>query len=110
MLVFRSVGKFQEKRANYWQSSTRQLLRSGIKIGHQFVSLFDVASTDGFLLRAMDPYLLVGRDVAGMITIDRLEGAKFEPLRQQLRPRTADKATHIRSAHAKTTQPEVKEH
>src|SRR6266446_2357625 len=45
-----------------------------------------------------------------MITIDRLEGAKFEPLRQQLRPRTADKATHIRSAHAKTTQPEVKEH
>src|SRR6266550_42672 len=45
-----------------------------------------------------------------MVAIDRLECAKFEPPRQQLRPGAADKATYIGSAHPKTAQPEAQEH
>ena len=60
VLVLRGVRKFEEERSNDGQARTRHLLCRSVEIGQQFVSFFDIAFADRFLLGTMDPDLLVG--------------------------------------------------
>jgi hypothetical protein len=69
------VGKFKEERANQRKAGSRGLIRERVKIRKQLIPRLDIVATDRFLLRAADPWLLIGRAFLGVIAIDGLKRA-----------------------------------
>src|SRR5262249_21259569 len=53
------------------------LLHAGVNVRKQEVSLFYIALADGFVLWTMDPRLLIGASLLGVVAINRIEGAEF---------------------------------
>ena len=101
------VREFKKERAHDGQAGARHLFCNRIEIGHEAITLFDVAAADGELLGAVDPRLVRSSSFGCMVAIDGLERGEFKPFGEQICGRRAGKTANVRARHGETAEAEV---
>src|SRR6267154_678880 len=92
------------------QTSVRAGFDAGVNIGEQLVAQLDVTTADGFLLRAMDPGLLIGGSLSGVVTIDGVESTNFKPAREEIGGGRACEAADVVTDESVAAKPEAQQH
>ena len=104
------IGVFEEHRTHQWDSVVRGLLHAGVNVRKQPVALFNVAPANGFMLGTMHPRFLVGGSFFGMVAIDGIEGAQFQPFGEQIGLRAAFVSADVGSHNGKAAQSQILQH
>src|SRR6266849_1903286 len=87
--------KLEEDGPHEGNSRRRSFLRDRVNIRHKLVAQLNVTLANGFVLRSVDPGLLVGATFRGVVAINRVECTKLDPASEQLRSRAAVEATEV---------------
>src|SRR5580700_1669679 len=77
-------GIFEENWLHQRNAGPRGFFHGRINIRKQLVAQLDVAFTDGFLLGAARPRLVIGGALRRVIAIHRIENAQLVPARQKI--------------------------
>ena len=72
---------FEEKRPHQRNAGACSFFGYGIKIRKQAVAEFNVFAANGFVLRAVNPGLLIGGAFRGVVPVNGIERAHFKPAR-----------------------------
>ena len=93
----RTIGKLEEHRAHQRNAGAGILFHAGVNVRQQAIASLYITLANALVFRPVHPGLAVTRLFSGVGAINRIEGAKFHPARQQLRRRAAIEAADIRS-------------
>ena len=103
------VGELEEEGTHDGEAGAGGLFGDGVEVGHEAVALFDEAAADGFLFGAVGPGLVGAAAFDGVIAIDGLEGAEFEPLGEEVGWGRTGKAADVGTAEREAAETEVDE-
>src|SRR5437868_4592014 len=110
MLVGGCIWELEKERPHNRHAGARHFFDGSIEIRHQFVTFFDIAAANIFLLGPVHPRLTMRYALFAVIAIDRLKRRQFRPLGEELGSRRTNEAATVRAAHSKATEAEVLEH